>query len=1290
MLGHSEVILHCDNEPSILQLKRLVLKTRQSMGLKTRETSAVAYDKGNSLAENAIGRIRSLACTLMHQLHGRIGIQLETSNAIWSWALRHSAWLISRFSVIRGATPYELAFGRAYSGELCEFGEPIFGFVIPATKATAKWKRMLFLGKADIQNSYVAFDGQSILLTRSARRINTSWRSHMAYYLHCRCFSWQYKAGFGSRILPTMKKPVPKSVAFDMPLGPVEDSHLHDKDAEAVIQYAEQEKKTEEEQAGMAANDPLSLALREKLGEGVAGELEGAQIMDEEPDHPVSAAPLHIAADNAVPTEDPGLAVPVTPPRDYIEIDSPREAASSRPSDHPSEELLKKQRTEEAKRQRINRLKLEYEERLSAVKIAYKEYFTMDDYTTDLDTDNQMDDSDDWVGEDTVILSGIPESLWSDAPIDQRAPDPPEKWIDDLADRVEIQRLCSMQVLVPRDAFQGEITGSLTTKMVRDWRLKVFGEGDQQRKRWMRRSRLVAREFATTKRLDTFSPATGAHTSNLLQLKYLGMKGMAAESKSKEEYDVIMGSLDVRDAFLQVEQDDPVLVYLQGEPFVIKRNLPGQRLGAKQWFLCLKTFLMEELGFTFCAEQPCLARTPEATIMIHVDDILFVGLRSFWNDKFLKKMKERFTVSHDELKGVGSHITFLRRKIMEVENGLILASGTTVEKVADAFESAFGSARCQKLPNDPSLQMPDSSQKLSASDASAYRSIVGLCLYIARERPDLMYTIKELSACMSSPTLAALAHLRKMIGYMKAVGDVGVLLEYPQPGQGRLDAGGVSEWILESFSDADWSSNRATRRSTSCGVHYINGCFMFASSRSQKVISLSSCESELHSLISCACDSLFIKACATFVLGEPPQHVIYTDSSSARQLACRQGAGKVRHLSGKLLWIQEKTADGSFQLRQVPTASNVADIGTKTLSRQRLFYLLHECGLVYITDFTRVGADEFAVQSEKMVHSKQLKQITKAILRMSIAMGIAGGLEPTRVGAAAQQCELSQQESKHNAWLMFSLVVFGICLVTVVFKLALRTWRCLEQRLGSLETAVRGITNDVEQIQIQLADHYDYAAELNAHIDECSSMTHALSDNHLALLARQQSLEQEMLEGFRSGEEATNCVRYGLMEFGGFTRFASLTGEQIRHMMTQERGNFVLWNMKNRTENTDPIEEVSEHREQAEEESPTSDPETDGNDGGGSPSRLERLLHNMRSDQNAALAREMWHDASEIQHAIVAALEASSTSAGLTTETVNRIRNVFQRLYRYHRNRGSDERRDRYRLYVEDMDSMMV
>lgn len=34
------------------------------------------------------------------------------------------------------------------------------------------------------------------------------------------------------------------------------------------------------------------------------------------------------------------------------------------------------------------------------------------------------------------------------------------------------------------------------------------------------------------------------------------------------------------------------------------------------------------------------------------------------------------------------------------------------------------------------------------------------------------------------------------------------------------------------------------------------------------------------------------------------------------------------------------------------------------------------------------------VQNKKLVKSKRLKQITKAILRMNIAMRITGGLEP--------------------------------------------------------------------------------------------------------------------------------------------------------------------------------------------------------------------------------------------------------------------------------------------------------
>ena len=203
----------------------------------------------------------------MHHVNGRIGTQLPTSCAIWTWALRHAAWLISRFSVIRGATSHKRAFGRPYNGELCEFGEPVFGYVIPSTKASAKWKRMLLLGKAESQNSFVLCDGQAIVLSSSVRRISTTWRSHMAYSLHCKCFSWQFRSGFGPRVLPTMKRAVPKAVSFDVPLGPIEDSRLHDKDAEDVIQHAEAEQRAQEEQSAMASQDPLLLVLEQSKKE---------------------------------------------------------------------------------------------------------------------------------------------------------------------------------------------------------------------------------------------------------------------------------------------------------------------------------------------------------------------------------------------------------------------------------------------------------------------------------------------------------------------------------------------------------------------------------------------------------------------------------------------------------------------------------------------------------------------------------------------------------------------------------------------------------------------------------------------------------------------------------------------------------------------------------------------------------------------------------------------------------------------------------------------------------------
>ena len=64
-------------------------------------------------------------------------------------------------------------------------------------------------------------------------------------------------------------------------------------------------------------------------------------------------------------------------------------------------------------------------------------------------------------------------------------------------------------------------------------------------------------------------------------------------------------------------------------------------------------------------------------------------------------------------------------------------------------------------------------------------------------------------------------------------------------------------------------------------------------------------------------------------------------------------------------WIQEKTQDGAV-LRQAGTAENRSDIATRCLNRQRLLYLMHDTGLVYIPSFENVGEEAFTRHTAKV------------------------------------------------------------------------------------------------------------------------------------------------------------------------------------------------------------------------------------------------------------------------------------------------------------------------------------
>ena len=263
-----------------------------------------------------------------------------------------------------------------------------------------------------------------------------------------------------------------------------------------------------------------------------------------------------------------------------------------------------------------------------------------------------------------------------------KPPPTPEAWIDALADNVEIDRLLKMEVLQRADECSEVVTGTLTTRFVYDWRIKETAEGT---KKWMRRSRFVAREFATLKRDDTYSPATGSHSANLVPLMYLRMLVESMDVPNDGECGITLAALDIKDAFLQVPQEKLVGVSLYDQQYIIKRNLQGQRLEAKSWYWFFRNYVSETLQFEWSIEQPCLARCTcngvHNCFMIHVDDLLFAGSSEFWSKTFLPAMTAKFNVSHSVLTNDGSSIMFLKRRLVKLPDGILIVPGTTAEKV---------------------------------------------------------------------------------------------------------------------------------------------------------------------------------------------------------------------------------------------------------------------------------------------------------------------------------------------------------------------------------------------------------------------------------------------------------------------------------------------------------------------------------------------------------------------------------------------------------------------------------
>ena len=566
--------------------------------------------------------------------------------------------------------------------------------------------------------------------------------------------------------------------------------------------------------------------------------------------------------------------------------------------------------------------------------------------------------------------------------------------LDTIADALELKRLSKMEVLTDASSIPTDAK-VLSTRFVRTWREKL---GKDNKPIWLRRSRFVAREFAwmESERDSLFSPASSSIAARVLPAMYLDMK---------QHSNSIMLSIDVKDAFLTVKQQRPTIVNCQladGQTlsYGLGKVLPGQRDGSLLWHQDLTNLLKQQLGMFTHAPYPCVLKTTDNAcyVLIHVDDILVVGQRDYVLNKFVPCLENKYEISTQVIAKPGDELHFLKRRMTLLSDSrlLIQTHHEHVQQMCDVLGLNKALQR-KKSPGHAEMDQCDLSGEISPQDAKAFRTCVGVLLYLAADLPHCQHVVRHLATYSTQPTVRSMLVLKHLVGYLAAHEDVCISLKFKGRSDGIFHQYDLppGESAMEVYTDSDWASDKDKRRSVSCVVIFWSGMMLYSASRTQKLVSLSSAEAELYACSSGVSDSVLLSRLIAWMTDCKVTTYLYTDSSGARGMIQRQGVGRVRHLSCRVLWLQDLVAAGQIKLSSIAGFRNPADIGTKRLPCNRLRTLMHTLGMYNTTAKELEGTAD----SSNFFNKKQHVLALLSVLGLGQLKG-CDEFEPTAPSAA--------------------------------------------------------------------------------------------------------------------------------------------------------------------------------------------------------------------------------------------------------------------------------------------------
>ncbi|KAG7591060.1 Zinc finger CCHC-type superfamily [Arabidopsis thaliana x Arabidopsis arenosa] len=439
------------------------------------------------------------------------------------------------------------------------------------------------------------------------------------------------------------------------------------------------------------------------------------------------------------------------------------------------------------------------------------------------------------------------------------------------------------------------------------------------------KARLVAKGYAQKEGIDyheIFAPVV-KHVSIRVLLTIVAQEDLELEQ------------LDVKTAFLHGELKEKIYMtppegyesmFKKNEVCLLNKALYGLKQAPKQWNEKFDNF-MKEIGFEksnydSCAYTKVLLDGSMMYLLIYVDDMLVASKNKEAIASLKTDLGKKF-----EMKDLGAAKKILGMEIVRnrAAGALWLSQEGYLNKILETYNMAEAKPTMTPLGAHFKFQAATEQKLIRDEDfmkSVPYSSAVGSIMYaMIGTRPDLAYPVGIISRFMSQPIKDHWLGVKWVLRYIK--GTLKTRLCYKKS----------SNFRIVGYCDADHAADLDKRRSITGLVFTLGGNTISWKSGLQRVVALSTTESEYMSLTEAVKEAVWLKGLLKDFGYDQNAVEIFCDSQSAIALSKNNvHHERTKHIDVKFHYIREIIADGTVEVLKISTEKNPADIFTKVLT----------------------------------------------------------------------------------------------------------------------------------------------------------------------------------------------------------------------------------------------------------------------------------------------------------------------------------------------------------------------